>query len=460
MSNVTKKVCRVLSVLPFIAGYFSSMFFLSGCSANNPIIINSEEEFFNMEDKYYKLNCDLDLYGKSWTPLKVKGFNGDGHTISGLMIGSTDYWYNGEGKVASMFLRSKEIKNVTINRCNLVASDVETVSIVGLSVKKYENVKVTKCTITSNIAKSPDWYVVSASLLASTRGPDHCEEISNCSISDCSVSLKNSSYTRCYVSGFDDGDDGIEKNRIMNNCTLSNCSFEVNSPKSDVLFGGICALMPAASEENSIKLNNLRVDNCHVSINAETAKVGGVIGTCYDWTPKEYEGKNIVSSNNTFTVVADSNLAFGGIAALYHGAMNNFLSKNNEAELHNNGKGNIYIGGALGFATFNTKNAVCDNNDISMSIKPNDKKSTYIGGLVGKEDGSLINSFISFKFPPSSFTSASQVCAQASLIKNAYIHNGLSDSEYTELENKSDFINRLSLGPEWSIQDNEIHLDF
>lgn len=465
MSKIGKEFRHYLGMISILFGSFSSVFFLNGCNANNPIAINSEEEFFKMENKYYKLNCDLDLYGKSWTPLKVKGFNGNGHTISGLMIGSTDYWYDGHGKVASMFLASEKVENVTINRCTLVASDVETVSIVGISVKNYENVKVQKCTITSTISNSPKWYILSASILNSSRGPSYCNNISNCSISDCNVSLVNNTYVDYLVSGFDEGNDQVTKSKTLQNCSLQNCTFEVNSAETDVMFGGICARLPLSSGNNSIKASELKVDNCRVSIEAESVKVGGVFGTSYRYASttsfEEFESKNIVSSNNYFYLRANNDLTFGGIAGRFDGVLNNALSKNNDADLYNKNKGIIYVGGALGNGALNTKYTVCDNNTISASsLKAKDDKNSFIGGIVGKQNGVLANSFISFKSSPSNFTNVSQVCQQASTYKNIYTYNGLENSDFTSLENKADFIDRLSLGSEWSITNDEIDLSF
>ena len=79
---------------------------------------------------------------------------------------------------------------------------------------------------------------------------------------------------------------------------------------------------------------------------------------------------------------------------------------------------------------------------------------------MGKQNGSLMNSFVGFKEGPVGFNNVSQVCQQASLYKNIYVYNGLENSDFTMLENKADLIERLSLGSEWSITDNEISLNF
>ena len=464
MSKNSKMVRRIFNIFPFLIGSFSSAFLLSGCGANNPIIINSEEEFYKMEEKkYYKLGCDLDLYGKSWTPLKVKGFDGDGHTISGLMIGSTDYWYYGSGKVASIFLSADHVKNVTINRCTLVASEVETLSIVGISVKSYENVNVQKCVITGTMSLSPEYFVLSASFLNSNRGPNYCSSISNCSVSDCELSFTNSTYVYCMISGLNDGSSEGTKSLSLKNCSIENCEFEVKSEKSDVFYGGICGVLPFALNDDSIKISELKADNCRVELTGDTIESGGIFGSCYRYVSdfKEYEGKNIVSSNNDFTIKANTDLMYGGIAGRFDGVLNNSLSKNNNASLSNKNKGVVYLGGVLGNGALTTKYTVCDNSVFSTyNLKLDSNKSSFVGGLVGKQNGSLLNSFISFNNGAAGFDKTSQVCKEASLVKNIYIYNGIESSEYIALDNKADFINRLSLGLEWSINNDDINLNF
>ena len=76
--------------------------------------------------KHFRLVSDLDLSGEEWTPIGTHGksfrggFNGDGHTITGMTITGKENSYVGLfGECYNFTADSSYIKSVTVKRANI-----------------------------------------------------------------------------------------------------------------------------------------------------------------------------------------------------------------------------------------------------------------------------------------------------------------------------------------------------
>lgn len=105
---------------------FICLFALSGCSFDNTYYeISTVEELYAMEsDKNYQLTCDIDLKEREWYPLGVRGFNGNGFTISNCYIGEIykiqhGIAVNDYSVYMGFFGRVDKLENVVFDNINI-----------------------------------------------------------------------------------------------------------------------------------------------------------------------------------------------------------------------------------------------------------------------------------------------------------------------------------------------------
>ena len=229
----------------------------------------------------------------TWTPIGnsdnyFRGtFDGQGHTVSGIYINSSDYGYQG------LFgYNSGTIKNV------------------GL---------------TNSYIKG-DYYV--GGVCGQNEGTiSNCYNIGNVSGGSsvggvCGMNYDQGTISNCYNSGTVNGNDYVGGVCGHNNGTISNCYNSGNVSGNDYNVGGVCGY------------NYGSVSNCYNSgnVSGNDYNVGGVCGENYGSVSNCYNSGNV--SGNDYNV--------GGVCGENYGTISNCYNSGNV-------NGNRYIGGVCGY---------------------------------------------------------------------------------------------------------------
>lgn len=311
-----------------------SLLLFGGCG-NEKIEINSADDLFDMkEGKCYSLTCDIDLQGKSWTPLNVNEFDGQGHTISNFSVNSPakcNYSANGSYYSYSFLGNCRWFENVTLSDINIVANreiddDMYLAFGVGLG-EHIENVKIKNSSITQSTKVRYCGGVVGRVL-------SQQNEIKNCIVKNCSLTASKTTVyfggivaeaektqiKNCLTSNFLlNGNETFTAGGIAGSVSyteISGCTAINNTLIAD-LVGGIVGI--------SSRGNNQNISACNSQENSfEGQSVGGIVGSLRD-------GRSVVdclSYKNSFTTQNDT-VAIGGIAGYNKGVIRSCLSMQN-----------------------------------------------------------------------------------------------------------------------------------
>ena len=255
----------------------------------DPFIISTESELALLaaecldtnnagnSGKFYKLSGDLDLGEKNWAPIGISSgtafagtFDGDGHTIRGLCIDTSENY-------AGLF---GYVKNGTVKNLDVEAGTIKSAKYVGvvvgqLAVTAAEGnyAVVENCHVTAELLDAVQiGGVVSR---ASTTGatPDQMR------ITGCSAEITGIATTGEFAGGIV----GAAGSCVISYCTVTNSKLITGGERGSSSFitvGGIVACQGASSA--AAHIYNCCVDNVELGIyEGSTGKefeVGGLVG--------------------------------------------------------------------------------------------------------------------------------------------------------------------------------------
>jgi hypothetical protein len=154
-----------------------------------------------------------------------------------------------------------------------------------------------------------------------------------------------------------------------NNCTIENCT-AVGNISGGTNIGGITG-----------EASSSTISNCQYSGNITSNRIiGGIAGIATNSTIEECLSNGTYISNNG----ASTNSAIGGIVG--YGYPVNIINCYSTADVEGNGK---YIGGLSGYV----RGASVVTNSYSTGYITEVGTLTYVGGLLGRNDGVVTNSY-------------------------------------------------------------------
>lgn len=227
--------------------------------------------------KFYKLSGDLDLGEKNWAPIGTSSgtafagtFDGDGHTIRGLCIDTSENY-------AGLF---GYVKNGTVKNLNVEAGTIKSAKYAGVVVGQLactaaegNYAVVENCHVTAELLDAVQIGGV-VSRVSTTGATTDQMRITGCS----------AEFTGIATSGeFAGGIVGAAGSCVISYCTVTNSKIVTGGERGASAFitvGGICACQGASSA--ACHIYNCVVDNVEMSIyEGSTGKefeVGGLVG--------------------------------------------------------------------------------------------------------------------------------------------------------------------------------------
>ena len=354
--------------------------------------VSTKQELLAMrENKSYRLTADVDLGGALWKPLKLKSFDGGGHTISNCLITETvEAEYD---NCIAFFSRIQHLKNVTFDNITVHGNNLRSaaVAVADIDTLAYgnaatiENVTVKNSEIVTSSASDYGPYV--GFVVGLNVDTDRCE-IRNCRAENSTINCTAASGKAC-VGGIV----GYNVSRVefpVSSCTVSDCTLQFTATKSNVEInlGGI-----GGQVEGPLTKCFATGNKIHAIRNADSEyamRVGGVVGHCYD----EFRDRGVymtrcASVNNELICYTYRNYSLGGVVGRCDGETVNCLSDANALGGSISGYGNsANIGGLCGVAYGAIRTSVAQGCTIYGPFYSN-SPNVHTAGFVGLSEGTI-----------------------------------------------------------------------
>ena len=300
------KAKHIISILILLALLTAPVAAAGGSgTASSPYLIATATELQSINNNlgaYYRLTADIDLAGRTWTPIgtTTTGFfgelDGDGHIIKNLALSRTD-------QSAGLFrtlTSGATIKDLTLQDCSVTSTSSWCGVLAGsiiMSSNAHETATISNVDCVRCSASSSSYYVANLVGLIYTAAV--------VDIADCDISASNAESTSSYtVANLVGQCHGGSSTQILR-CTVANSHAKASSSY-------VANLVGECNGGSSVSAENCDVNNC---IAKGTNYVGGLVGL----VDKDYTnnvGSNVAATNcniNDCTIVSTSNYA-GGIA--------------------------------------------------------------------------------------------------------------------------------------------------
>ena len=439
----TKKIiCTLLSLI--IACGMSVISIGCDSSINNtPIDISSLEELYAMDSKKsYRLTCDLDLQGRDWTPLSVKAFDGNGHTISNVAISKSCIIGN---NVYFGFLATCErIENVTFDGVTVNAASTFSANFLRIGAAVGEAVAVRGVAVTNAYIDvyADDGMLQCGGIVGNVHGSEKIfgDVYENGGeVSDCRVD-------KCEIVSFKFGDIGGiagDGSAHITKCTANGVKID-----SDGMLGGVIGYLRPFANKAEYKLEDCSARDC--DLKSDEGNVGGLVGTNCGVM------KRCLSENNAIAVGKQKNRV-GGLVGVNSGKATDCLSRDNAIVSSATGKGETsYFGGFAGTTNDTVRSCVAYGNKIECH-----DSVSYAAGFaasVGSTVSYCASEHISWAGNPTKFYS---FAPNVDYLVNCYAYGGdpiidkvatiIGDEEFLSVEWLKE---NLKLDDEvWSLKD-------
>lgn len=336
------------------------------------ISVSTLEDLYGMEsNKCYRLEGDIDLQGRPWTPLIVVGFDGNGHTVSNGMImetvteGETDYF--GNVCFSGFIGKCNWLDNLTVDNFRIVytASERPRVGFAVGQALEVVNTTVKNCTAT----------VTSGLFCGCVVG--YGFQVKSCTAKDCTIN-GNGVNAAGGIAGqgwtFDDcivdtimiesskviggimatgsTSNGHFKNCSVKNSILTSLADGANS-SSDLIGYGVGGIVGVCSFQSDIDKKNAYMENCLSENNIITSKgegIGGVVGV----VGNRFYFKNCLSQGNTLTSTYTGTKftpRVGGFAGATASSTQSCFAIHNKLNCHSESQSNAYLAGFAAYYT-------------------------------------------------------------------------------------------------------------
>lgn len=352
--------------------------------------ISSVDELFAMQsDKNYRLACDLDLSGQNWEMLRVKKFDGNGHTIRNTVV-SKPKIENDQWGYTGFFSYAESITDVTFKNLSVtgIISCVSTHSAIvcGDGLKNAENVSVTDSYLNVIISSNDNSF----GYVGSISGGDGRCQFSNCTVKDCTVTVQqaNKSNGWLHVGGIA----GVVADYNILDCIVENTNITCQS-RGYCNFGGLVGeLKPVVGTDTIIK--NCVARNNHLELNTTaneySTRFGGAIGNIDKDSVKI---ENCASINNELKIKANYTYNIAAFAGRNIGTIRNCLSDLNTVNADVNYSNKDSAGYAAGFCGSNYGNiSRCVAQDCNVA----GTQFTVCSGYVASGFAAYITSSVAY----------------------------------------------------------------
>ena len=304
--SISMKAKHIISILILLALLTAPVAAAGGSgTASSPYLIATATELQSINNNlgaYYRLTADIDLAGRTWTPIgtTTTGFfgelDGDGHIIKNLALSRTD-------QSAGLFrtlTSGATIKDLTLQDCSVTSTSSWCGVLAGsiiMSSNAHETATISNVNCVRSSASS------SSDIVANLVGLIYTAAVVD--IADCDISASNAESTSSAgVANLVGYCSGGSSTQILR-CTVANSHAKASS-------ANVANLVGVCNGGSSVSAENCDVNNC---IAKGTNYVGGLVGL----VDKDYTnnvGSNVAATNcniNDCTIVSTSNYA-GGIA--------------------------------------------------------------------------------------------------------------------------------------------------
>ena len=275
------KAKHIISILILLALLTAPVAAAGGSgTASSPYLIATATELQSINNNlgaYYRLTADIDLAGRTWTPIgtTTTGFfgelDGDGHIIKNLALSRTD-------QSAGLFrtlTSGATIKDLTLQDCSVTSTSSWCGVLAGsiiMSSNAHETATISNVDCVRCSASSSSHYVANLVGLIYTAAV--------VDIADCDISASNaestSSYTVANLVGESHGGSSVS----AENCDVNNCI-----AKGTNYVGGLVGLVDKDYTNNvgsNVAATNCNINDCTIVSTSNYAGgiAGRIITTC------------------------------------------------------------------------------------------------------------------------------------------------------------------------------------
>lgn len=346
----------------------------------NYVEINSIEDLYSMDSrKSYKLMTDIDLKNSDWVGLAVKNFDGNGHTISNVIVNDIAF-----------FKDAKSIKNLTLSNIYLTTKDSETASILLYAKDDYtiENVTIKNSnlkvvsTFTGNLLNGLE---VSALVTMYTR---YNGEIRNCKIENTTLDITSKNADLIYVGGVCGYGDPVVS---ISNTVCDGLTIKLKKDSGSAIIGGLSNGISgdgANCVNSSVKNSKIQVEGTYYG----GVVAGGLCGSIGDGY-NDIAMTGCASINNEINVSHKYNYCVSGLVAVNSGAdVLDCLVEGNVLSGERLEKDDEYlpkIASVIASNNGNVKRIISRRNDVVGTENSSSSCPSMVGGFVANNSGSI-----------------------------------------------------------------------
>lgn len=367
MLGKIRKILAFLLLFCFVANMGGSAFasddLFSGGSGteDDPYIVASPEDLLHVSSHlsaYFLQVSNISLDGYAVLPIGsarspfMGNYNGNGFTISGIVINMEDVEYLGlfgysQGTITGVHINDSQISGYSTNK-----------NIYGATLVAYNAGTVLECSVAATVQMSTKGERLSAYSGGICAISD--SKISNCSFSGNVISKVSYIDSEAYSGG-------ICAKGSAEDCRNTGSISSEAAPSSDAYSGGIVAFArgPLSNCYNNGKIS---------ATNAKYSYAGGIAGDCYNGT--------IMSCKNDGEVYAETKYSYaetysGGICGKNYGAVS--FCENAGAIHANSSSSHVRVGGVSGYSYANVEDCKNSGRIFGNSIT----YDAHTGGIVG-----------------------------------------------------------------------------
>lgn len=385
--TIFKRVALCLAMVIVLA--FTAAVFVA-CSAFKQSVSSVDDLYAMQSNKSYKLTCDLNLQGRDWTPLSVKNFDGNGHTISNCVINSSSQDYCG------FFNRALRLTNVVFDNISGMATLSYETPCAGIAAgevgMEINNVTVRNSQFTIIQSKSVSYgnfgiavglYGNGAASMTDSMGS---KAVDNISVENCILDVTLSTSSSCYVGAV--GSIELSGNApVASNISVKNSEIVCNDKgKGAISVGCVCG------SANYVTLKGCSVNECSLEVKTSDSSplVGGIAGVLGEKGAVE----RCAVLNCDFNASSEDNCYVGGLVGRSLGKITESLSDENSlyGATSSSAKDDVCnVGGVVGYSGSTLSKCVSQSNGISNGSSSSQANKKVACGMVGVVKGSVAN---------------------------------------------------------------------
>jgi len=413
--------------------------------------ISTVDELYNMKsNRSYQLTTDIDLEGRKWNPLEVKGFNGNGHTIKNAVV-DLNAWHSYTNEDTGAFFKDvRWVYNVEFDNifCKANGIHIENFGLIAPSPEYAKDIVVRNSELIFHQSESSKSYPIGGVIAHSNE-----DMVENIKVESSRFFINIVGESSKIRFGGIVGDDNY--NAGIKNCSLNSSKIIINSISS-VKCGGIIGsyaktIENCVSMENEISIISKNIgENCIGGVAGESKEMASII--------------NCASANNKISIDSENNYVLGGIIGNNKSEISDCLSDSNilEGEISNpSSKNYALIGGICGQSETTISNSIVHDCNISGTSSTKSSTNHFSAGVVAKTTASITYSAVYNNYISGGNKDVFAPENQG-MISNCYIGNSghtspnVNKIQAIDTTNAEDMLNNLDLSEKYWTTDSGI----